>query len=336
MEGSKPVRKPKVTMHDVAELAGVSISSVSHVINKTRRVEEVTKGKIIHAIQRLNYTPNLFARSLRGKGTNLLGVIISDIRDSFFAEIMKSIEFIALEHGYSVILCDSESKWEKERFFLNTFISKGLDGIIFAPCDITKVDQNLIASKIPFVQIDRKIEQYQADFVGIDNVRSSRLATEFLIGEGCTRIGYIGYNNHVFTQRARLHGCREALRARNIYDKALILQQPYHTRGVMGNLKDFFANNPSIDGLICCNNNCCYEAILEIERIGINIPDGIKIVTFDDSKWFDFLKYPISVVVQPTESIGRAAVESVIERIENGTDSVRKEIILDTEFIFRR
>jgi len=75
MEGSKPVRKPKVTMHDVAELAGVSISSVSHVINKTRRVEEVTKGKIIHAIQRLNYTPNLFARSLRGKGTNLLGVI---------------------------------------------------------------------------------------------------------------------------------------------------------------------------------------------------------------------------------------------------------------------
>jgi len=249
---------------------------------------------------------------------------------------MKSIEFIALEHGYSVILCDSESKWDKERFFLNTFISKGLDGIIFAPSDITKVDQNLIASKIPFVQIDRKIEQYQADFVGIDNVRSSRLATEFLIGEGCTRIGYIGYNDHVFTQRARLQGCREALRAQDIYDEALILQQPYHTRGVMGNLKDFFSNNPSIDGLICCNNNCCYEALLEIERIGINIPDSIKIVTFDDSKWFDFLKYPISVIVQPTESIGRIAVESVIERIENRTDSVRKEIILDTEFIFRR
>jgi len=136
-------------MNDVAELAGVSISSVSHVINKTRRVEAVTKSKIIDAIQRLNYTPNLFARSLRGKGTPLLGVIISDIRDSFFAEIMKSIKFIALERGYNVILGDSESKWEKVRFFLKTFISKGLDGIIFAPFDITKFDQNLIASQIP-------------------------------------------------------------------------------------------------------------------------------------------------------------------------------------------
>jgi len=104
----------------------------------------------------------------------------------------------------------------------------------------------------------------------------------------------------------------------------------------MGNLKDFFANNPGIDGLICCNNNCCYEAVLEIERIGIKIPAGIKIVTFDESKWFDFLKYPISAIVQPTESMGRLAVERVITRIENGTDAVRKEIILDTEFIFRR
>lgn len=104
----------------------------------------------------------------------------------------------------------------------------------------------------------------------------------------------------------------------------------------MGNLKDFFSNNPRFDGLICCKNNCRYGAILEIERIGINIPDDIKIVTFDDSRWFDFLKYPISVIVQPTESIGCAAVESVIERIENGTDSVRKEIILDTKFSFRR
>ena len=336
MRGFDLVRKPKVTMKDVAELAGVSISSVSHVINKTRRVEEDTKGNILQAIQQLNYTPNLFARSLKGKGTHLLGVIISDIRDSFFAEIMKSIEFTALEYGYNVILCDSENKWDKERFFLNTFISKGIDGIIFAPCDITKIDQNLIASKVPFVQIDRKIEQYQADFVGVDNVRSSRIATEFLIGEGCRRIGYIGYNDHVFTQKPRLQGCREALQAQNIYDDALISQQPYHTRVDIGNLKDFFYRNPSIDGLVCCNNNCCYEAVLEIERLGIQIPDNIKIITFDDSKWFDFLKYPISVIVQPTESIGRTAVEGVVDKIEKGVDSVRKEIILDTEFIFRR
>ena len=102
-------------MKDVAELAGVSISSVSHVINKTRRVEHETKQKILDAIEKLNYTPNLFARSLKGKGTKLLGVIIADIRDTFFAEVVKSMEFNVLEKGYNLILCDSENNWEKEQ-----------------------------------------------------------------------------------------------------------------------------------------------------------------------------------------------------------------------------
>jgi LacI family transcriptional regulator len=322
-------------MKNVAELAGVSISSVSHVINKTRRVEHETKRKILDAVEKLNYTPNLFARSLKGKGTKLLGVIIADIRDSFFAEVMKSIEFNALERGYNVILCDSENEWEKEQMHLNTFISKGLDGIIFSPADTQRVNANLIAANIPFVQIDRKIEQYNADFVGIDNLHSSRAATEFLIQQGCRHIGYIGFSNSVYTQNQRQQGCRDTLEAHNLYDETLILRLPYHDRRKYRNLRDYFAEHPEIQGLVCCNNNCCYEAFLEIERIGKNIPEDIKLVTYDDSKWFDFLKYPVSVVVQPTEAIGRLAVDCIIGRIEDESEPVRKEIILDTEFIPR-
>jgi len=330
------MKKSKATMKDVAELAGVSISSVSHVINKTRRVEDHTKKKILDAIAHLNYTPNFIAQSLKGKGTKLLGVIISDIRDSFFAEVMKSIEFSALEYGYNVILCDSENKWEKERFFLSTFISKGIDGIITAPSDINKVDSGLISSGIPFVQIDRKIDAYNADFVGINNAKSSRDATEFLVGEGCRHIGYIGYNDSVFTQKERLRGCRESLILHNLYNEKYIMHIPYHNREPNGNLNGLFTDNPEIDGLVCCNNNSCHEAILEIERMGMAIPENIRIVTYDDSKWFEFLKYPVSVIVQPTEAIGRMAVDCVIGRIQKKSDPIRKEIILDTDFIARR
>jgi|GEM_PF-6715393 len=108
-----------------------------------------------------------------------------------------------------------------------------------------------------------------------------------------------------------------------------------HDRRKYRNLRDYFAEHPEIQGLVCCNNSCCYEAVLEIERIGKNIPDDIKLVTYDDSKWFDSLKYPLSVVVQPTEAIGRLAVDCIIGRIEDGSEPVRKEIILDTEFISR-
>lgn len=322
-------------MKDVARMAGVSFSSVSHVINKTRHVEDDTKSKILQAIDTLNYTPNLFARSLKGKGTKLLGVIITDIRDSFFAEVLKSIEFTALEKGYNVILCDSENEWEKERFYLNTFIAKGLDGIIFAPVDTRRRSTRLIDSGIPFVQIDRKLDDYQADFIGVDNVRSSRRAAKYLIQQGCRHIGYMGFRDNVYTQRMRQQGCREALAAHNIYDQALMLQLAYNTPGKGGNVKTYFAEHPEIDGLVCCNNNCFYEALLEIERIGKAIPQEIKIVTFDDTKWFEFLKYPVSVVVQPTEAIGRLAVDCIIGRIENAGKAVRKEIILDTEFIIR-
>jgi LacI family transcriptional regulator len=265
-----------------------------------------------------------------------LGVIIADIRDSFFAEVVKSIEFSALENGYNVILCDSENKWEKERIYLDTFIAHRLDGIIYAPSDTNKVYGDLAASNIPFVQIDRKIKAYDADFVGIDNVASSREATENLIKQGCRQIGYIGFSNNVYTSKDRLKGWKDALAAHAIRHETLELQLPYHDTGSDGNLGKYLADHPEIDGLICCNNNCCYEAILEVEKTGKKIPDDVKIVTYDDTKWFDFLKYPISVIVQPTEAIGRIAVECVVERIAKRSDRIRKDIILSTEFIQRK
>ena len=132
------------TMKDVAKKAGLSISTVSHVINKTRFVERKTADKILRAITDLDYKPNIMARSLRGKGTKTIGIIISDIRDSFFSDAVKAIESHANIKGYNVILCDAEGNIEKENSYIDILLRKGIDGLIFAPVDMNGPDKKFL------------------------------------------------------------------------------------------------------------------------------------------------------------------------------------------------
>jgi len=327
----------KVTMKDVAKLAGVSISSVSHVINKTRRVEEHTESAVLNAIGQLHFTPNILAQSLKGKRTRILGVIIADIREDFFAEVVKSIELNAAEKEYSVMLCDSEENIGMEKFYIDILLSKGVDGIIFAPVDTDDPYVNRIAPEIPFVQIDRKMTHYRSDFVGIDNADSAEVATRFLFAEGCENVGFIGYNNKVYTQKMRIEGYRTAVLAKGKkFDPSMVLKVEYHQESTIDIIKGFLHGPSPVDGIVCGTSNICWETVAAIDNLGLKIPENIKIVSYDDSKWFNFLKYPISVVLQPTEAIGRLAVDLVIDRTENRGDDTKRQIILDAELLIRR
>ncbi|MEE9306884.1 MAG: LacI family DNA-binding transcriptional regulator, partial [Spirochaetia bacterium] len=189
----------KVTIKDVANRAGFSISTVSHVINETRFVEKSTKEKIQKAIEELNYRPNILARSLKGKGSKTIGVIISDLRQGFFAEVIKAIESRANQREFNVMLCDSEDDAEKEELDVDILLRKGIDGLIFAPVDTGQLFEELWLSELPCVQIDRKLQSAEADFVGIDNVRSAEQATLRLFDNGYDCVGFIGYGPEVYT-----------------------------------------------------------------------------------------------------------------------------------------
>ncbi len=327
----------KATMKDVAELAGVSITSVSHVINKTRRVEDRTESAVLEAIEQLHYTPNILAQSLKGKRTRTIGVIIADIREDFFAEVVKSVEFSAAEKEYSVILCDSEESVAMERFYIDVLLSKGVDGIIFAPVDMDETYVNRLSPEIPFVQIDRKMSHYRADFVGIDNAGSAEAATCFLLEEGSRNVGFIGYTEKVFTQKLRVEGYRSALLSRGSeFDPARVLKVEYHQESTVDVIKAFLTGPKPIDGVVCGTSNICWETISAIDTLGLKIPGDIRVVSYDDSKWFDFLKYPVSVILQPTEAIGRLAVDLIIDRAENRLDDTKRQVILDTDLVVRR
>jgi LacI family transcriptional regulator len=327
--------KRRATMKDVAGRAGVSISSVSHVINKTRKVEASTRALILAAIEELHYQPNTLARSLKGKGTKTIGVVIADIREDFFAEVVESIEFTASEQQYSVILCDSEDDLVKERFYLNMLISKGVDGILFAPVDMDSTYLFLVESGIPFLQIDRKIPQLESDYVGIDNMRSSAAATEHLIRTGSRKIAFIGYDDKVYTQKLRREGYRNTLAQNGSFNESYCLVVGYHLEVTTDVIKEFFSSHPDVDGAVCGTSNICYETVVALDQLGRRIPEDIRLASYDESKWFDYLKFPITVVAQPTEEIGRHAVDLIIKRVRQKKKRDFQQVILDTELIVR-
>ncbi|NCD32222.1 MAG: LacI family transcriptional regulator [Spartobacteria bacterium] len=322
------------TMKDIAELAGFSISTVSHVINKTRNVEEATRHKIMNAMRELNYVPNTIVRNINEVANKTIGAIIADIREDFFTEIVTALESSATEHGYNLIICDSQESVEKEHFHINTLISKGVDGIILAPVDVAVSYDEFLNSSIPVVLLDRYVDNIFADFIGIDNVRSAFVGTRYLLDSGCKNICFLGHHDQVYTMRKRLEGYRNALLDVDNYDPSRIFRINYHQDSTSDDLLNFFKSRPELDGIFCCTSTICFETITVLDQLGLNVPDDLRIVTYDGNKWFDYLRMPIPTIRQPTGEIGNEAVNVVVDRIENAS-SIKRQILLDFEFIIR-
>jgi len=326
--------KPKVTIKDVAARSGFSVTTVSHVINKTRFVDKSTKNKVLDAISELGYRPNIIARSLKGKGTKTIGLIISDIREGFFSEIIKSIETKAFKEGYNVILCDSEEKVKEERFYIDVLLQKGIDGLILSPVDSNADFEDILVYHIPITQLDRKMNNLKTDFVGIDNEESSKKAVYHLLNEGYKKIGYIGFEERIYTMEKRRDGYVQALKEEGL--DSFTLHISYQTENIESTITKWFDNNRDIDSVICGNENICYGVLSAVNRMGIKIPDDLGVISFDDTKWFKFVYTPISAISQPTRKIGEVAVEMLIKRIKNkNIDKNFKDIFLETKLIVR-
>ncbi len=323
-------------MRDVAALAGVSVSTVSHVINETRFVEEATKQKILQAIKTLNYRPNILAQSLKGKGTRTIGVLVADIRQAFFADSIKAIECGANMEGYTIILCDSEDDICEEHLYIDILLQKRIDGLILAPVDIEISSEALLSSKLPFVQIDRKSNRYVSDFVGIDNIKSAETMTCYLLDQGYQRLGFLGYSERLYTMKTRVQGCKNALLKRGLANQAMVKELDYRDTNKQDSIKHWLLEHQDLEAVLCLNDDVCYPTIGAIEDIGRTIPHDIEVASFDEPKWFKYLSPPITVVRQPAEDIGRIAISLLLKRIQAPLDAEFQDILLSTTCIQNR
>jgi len=327
-----------ISLNEVARKAGVSIATVSRVINNSPNVNPETRLKVHQVIKSLKYKPSRVAKRLRNKNAsgNLLGVLIPDIQNPFYVEVLRGIEDVAYEKNYALITCNFSQDEKKAKLYHDILQSESIDGLIAAPTG--EHDQNvinLVKAGLPIVCVDRGLVGVDVDVVLVENKKGAFSAVDYLAKAGYKRIAYIAGLPQIPSSRQREEGYREALIHNGLpVDSNLIKYgDSRHISGVK--LCDELLNlNPPPDALFTGNNLITLGALETIHRRGLNIPKDIAIIGFDDMYWSISLNPPLTAVRQPAYEIGRRAAEQLINRI-NDPSRPTVSIVLKTELMIR-
>ncbi|MFW5991991.1 MAG: LacI family DNA-binding transcriptional regulator [Halanaerobiaceae bacterium] len=322
------------TIKDIAREANVSTTTVSRVLNDKPDVSEETRNKIKNIIHKYNYNPNNIARGLVLKQTKTIGLIIPDISNPFFPEVVKGLEKEAKEAGYSVIICDTENEISQEKNSVNLMISKQVDGLVIFP-SITLKDkfENLFGNNMPVIQLDRNIPDLEFPTVGVDNREAAFKTVEYLLKKGHREIGHVTGKMHTFTAQERLKGYKDALSQNDIDpDEGLICQGDYSKKSGYRAMNKFIANClPS--AIFFANDLMAIGAYEAAREKNINIPGDVSIIGHDDIEIASLVRPSLTTMRQPKNKLGKIAANLLISLIEGGIEE--KEIILNAELIER-
>lgn len=324
----------KATIKDVAKKANVSITTVSRVINNVEGyTNEDTKNRILKVIEELDYKPNSLARSLVTKKTRTIGLILPDISNPFFPGIAKSVEDRASKHGYNVILCNSYDSSKKEDYYINVLREKYVDGIILSSSKLNKDDENNYSKDLPMVFIDRKPDVKITNAVFINNYSGAYNATKHLIDLGHKNIGCLIGPQTINTSIDRLEGYKKALEDNNLpIVEEFIKYEDYSIEGGYKAAKEVLTNK-NITAIFANNDLMAIGVYRAAKELKYKIPRDLSVVGFDDIDMVEFIEPPLTTVKQPTKELGEAAVEMLMEAINNNLEE--KIMYLDTELIIR-
>jgi LacI family transcriptional regulator len=324
-------------MADVAARAGVSKTTVSHVINETRHVEEDTKRRVLQAIDELGYRPSAAARSLTTNRTETIGVIVSDSSNYFFAEVLRGIEDVLRLANYALLVCNTDEILEREEHYLDILIRQRVDGIIAAATSRKWETLNEVeALQIPIVFVDRLFEGLNAPYVGANNKRGASLGASYLIGCGHNEIGILSGFERLSTMRERLEGFKETLRKRDVpLPEEWVVPSPLTIQGGRDAMQQLLSLPHRPTAVFINNNLLALGALLALKDLGLRCPEDVALVGFDDHPWAAVSDPPLTVVRQPAEQIGRTAAEILLALLE-GEDADETSVWLECELVERR
>jgi LacI family transcriptional regulator len=325
------------TIREVAERAGVSYATVSHVINNTRLVSQETRERVLAAMATLNYRPNALARSLRQGKTNTFGLVVPDSANPFFAEISRSIEDAAFRKGYSVFLCNTELDTQRELFYVDVLSKKQVDGIIFvAAGDQADSLDFLVREGVPVVMIDRNVPNVEIDAVLTDHQLGGFLATQHLLELGHTRIACIAGPSSITPSAERITGYRRALEQAALpYDEKLVLRGDYHPQSGFELTQAILKMDPRPTAIFALNDLMALGALRAAAEAGCSVPKELAIVGYDDLELARFTSPPLTTIAQPKKEIGAQAVNLLVDRISRKSLSPSR-LVLPPELIVRR
>lgn len=307
------------SLQEVASRARVSIATVSRVLNKSDKVVPATRAAVEKALRELDYRPSRVARRLRMNSgrANLVGLIIPDIQNPFFAEIARGVEDAAYANQYALLLCNSDEDLAKERFYLDVMHAESVDGVVLPPFDDNdRAVVERVKSGMPVVCVDRSLARVKTDLVEVDNHQGAYDAVAHLIARGHEHIGLIEGRTQVSTNRERRRGYVEALAAAGIpLRKELVRAGDFRQESGRVLTNELLDLRKPPTALFVVNNLMTVGALAALHERRLRIPEDVAIVGFDDLPWAEALDPPLTVVMQPAREVGRQAMELLLKRI---------------------
>ncbi|HEY4067101.1 MAG TPA: LacI family DNA-binding transcriptional regulator [Burkholderiaceae bacterium] len=331
-----PGESPRASIRQVAERAGVSVTTVSHALNGTRFVSDAARAKVEEAANALGYVPSEVARWLKQNTTRTLGMLVPNNSNPYFAEIIRGVERRCHAAGYSLLLCNSDDDGERQLDHLRVLAERRIDGLVLvAAGDDAQIVASCAGLRIPLVLVDREIASLRADLIEVDHAAGGELATAHLLSLGHRRVACIGGPAALRPSQQREAGWRRALARAGIKPRARELERgdfdaPSGARALTRLLQS--ATPPT--AVFVCNDLMAIGALHAAHEAGVRVPQALSIIGFDDIELAAYTMPPLTTIAQPKQAIGTGAAEMLLERLGAGRCEP-KRLILQPELRLR-
>ncbi len=323
------------TIQDVARLAGVSVATISRVLNNSSSVADKTRENVLEVIKKLDYQPNLLGRNLRRMESKMILVLLPSISNPFYSLIVKGIEDVAHKSGYNVMLCNTDSNQTREKIYMELLKNRLADGVIFMAPELNKSELSEIGLKFPVVQCCEYKEGANVPHVSVDNRSAAYKAVKYLISLGHTRVAMISCDNNFLSTIHREQGYRTALVDSNIeLEPELIVYGDYSfTSGEM-NTTQLLLMKQRPTAIFAISDIMAIGAIKAAKEQGLKVPEDLSIIGFDNIDMAYMCDPMLTTISQPKYEIGCKTMELLMEQIHGGL-RVHKNLVLEYELIIR-
>ncbi|WP_120512304.1 substrate-binding domain-containing protein [Photobacterium salinisoli] len=306
------------TMKDIARLAGVSTSTVSHVINKSRFVSDEIAERVNRAAKELNYAPSALARSLKVNRTQTIGMLVTTSTNPFFGEVVKGVERSCYQKGYNLILCNTEGDSERMKASIDTLLQKRVDGLLLM-CSTLEGEQIDVFERypdIPVVVMDWGPMSFASDKIQDNSYQGGYLAARYLIDCGHHEIGCITGPLIKHQAQIRYEGFKRALNEAGLaFHRDWIVESDFESEGGYQAFNQIFASGSLPSAIFACNDMMAMGVINAAHEKGIRIPEDLSLIGYDDIHIAKFMTPSLTTIHQPKYRLGQAAVETLLKRI---------------------
>ncbi|MBE7684411.1 MULTISPECIES: LacI family DNA-binding transcriptional regulator [Paenibacillus] len=326
----------KATIYDIAREAGVSIATVSQVINGKGKISEKRRAEVMEIMERLNYQPSAIAAALTGKQTYTLGLLVPDISNPYFAELARAIEDRSRQLGYSVVICSTDNKDERVERYLNLLQQKRVDGMMIGTgIDNAEILSPLLQQSIPVALIARQLPSLSVHTVSIDDRLGGALAAEHLLQLGHTRFGVVSEPLKVSSSKERVRGFREAVEEAGLaLESSQVRESTADIQSAKQEVLVLLEQTNRPTGIFCCNDMQAIGALQAAKELGLQVPEDVSIVGFDNTILASVTNPPLTTVAQPIEDLGHRAVDLLIDELKDEHKRPQK-LVLKPELVIR-